>query len=76
MLIFAFSVMSLVMSTAAVALVAEFKLPSTTEEWVYSVLVGIFGLFGQCLLAVALRRVQFQTFLHSIKGFHGLFIKF
>ena len=55
MLIFAFSVMSLVMSTAAVALVAEFKLPSTTEEWVYSVLVGIFGLFGQCLLAVALR---------------------
>lgn len=54
-LIFAFSVMSALMSAAVVGCVAEFKLPRDTEEWVYAVMVGVFGLFGQSLLAVALR---------------------
>ena len=34
---------------------AKFLLPNSMEEWVYSVLVGVFGILGQSLLAVALR---------------------
>jgi drug/metabolite transporter (DMT)-like permease len=54
-LIFAFSVMSAAVSAAIVPVVAEFTLPKTMEEWAYSLLVGIFGLIGQSLLALALR---------------------
>jgi len=34
------------------------RLPATRQEWIYSLLVGVFGLGGQCLLAVAL---QYET---------------
>ncbi len=54
-LIFAFSVMSAVLSAVAVAATSHFRLPVTTEEWIYSVSVGVFGFLGQSLLAVALR---------------------
>ena len=54
-LIFAFSVMSGIMSAAVVPVFSEYKLPKTNEEWAYAVLVGIFGLLGQSLLAVALK---------------------
>uniref|UniRef100_A0A0K2T8K4 EamA domain-containing protein n=2 Tax=Lepeophtheirus salmonis TaxID=72036 RepID=A0A0K2T8K4_LEPSM len=54
-LIFAFSVMSCVMSSCIVPLVGSFVLPETIEEWVYAVLVGVFGLLGQSLLALALK---------------------
>ncbi len=56
-LIFAFSVMSAGLSAVIVSLTpgAKFLLPNTMEEWVYSVLVGVFGILGQSLLAVALR---------------------
>ena len=54
-LIFAFSVMSGIMSAAVVPVFSEYKLPKTNEEWAYAVLVGVFGLLGQSLLAVALK---------------------
>ena len=54
-LIFAFSVTSAVVSAVIVAVVDEFELPLTLEEWVYAIMVGVFGLLGQCLLAIALR---------------------
>eukprot|EP00095_Tigriopus_kingsejongensis_P009182 snap_masked-scaffold145_size311916-processed-gene-2.8 protein:Tk09182 transcript:snap_masked-scaffold145_size311916-processed-gene-2.8-mRNA-1 annotation:"transmembrane protein " len=54
-LIFAFSVMSVIVSSIVVATTAEFTLPETSEEWAYAVLVGVFGFLGQSLLAVALR---------------------
>ena len=56
-LIFAFSVMSAALSATIVAVTpgAKFLLPATLEEWVYAVLVGVFGILGQSLLAVALR---------------------
>lgn len=54
-LIFAFSLMSAAMSAVMVSAVASFKLPKTPEEWIWSVMVGVFGLCGQSLLAVALR---------------------
>ena len=89
-LIFAFSVMSAIVSASIVPLVAEYRLPNTAEGWVsaywllvlvcmlnhilimdggffnniyimlvlfqvYALLVGVFGLLGQCLLAVALK---------------------
>ena len=54
-LIFAFSAMSAILSACMVPLVASFKLPNSLEEWVYAVLVGVFGLIGQSLLALALR---------------------
>ena len=57
-LIFAFSVMSAVMSAAIVGSLATFRIPDSAEEWTYSVLVGVFGLFGQALLAMALRLVS------------------
>ncbi len=56
-LIFAFSVSSAAISALAVALTSEFRLPGSAQEWVWAVLVGVFGLCGQCLLAVALRLV-------------------
>ncbi len=56
-LIFAFSVSSAAISALAVALTSEFRLPGSPQEWVWAVLVGVFGLCGQCLLAVALRLV-------------------
>ena len=56
-LIFAFSVMSAIMSAAMIPIFSEYKLPQTTEEWTYALFVGIFGLLGQSLLAVALKYV-------------------
>jgi len=49
--------MSASLSAVIVALTpgAEFLLPGTLEEWVYALLVGIFGILGQALLAMALR---------------------
>ena len=34
---------------------SRFLLPGSLEEWVYAVLVGIFGILGQSLLALALK---------------------
>ena len=56
-LIFAFSVMSGLMSAILVPLISTYKLPRTSEEWAYAFLVGIFGLLGQSLLALALKFV-------------------
>ena len=52
-LIFAFSVMSAIVSACVVAGTSEFRLPKTGEDWAYAVMVGVFGLLGQSLLAVA-----------------------
>ncbi len=54
-LIFAFSIMSGIMSAAMVPIFSDYKLPKTSEEWAYAVLVGVFGLLGQSLLAIALK---------------------
>eukprot|EP00094_Tigriopus_californicus_P012395 TCALIF_11982-PA protein Name:"Similar to SLC35G1 Solute carrier family 35 member G1 (Homo sapiens)" AED:0.17 eAED:0.17 QI:0/0.66/0.25/0.75/1/1/4/34/446 len=54
-LIFAFSIMSGILSSAVVALTAEFNVPRTSEEWTFAVLVGVFGVLGQSLLAIALK---------------------
>ena len=54
-LIFAFSVMSAIMSAAMIPIFSEYKLPKTMEEWIYALFVGLFGLLGQSLLAIALK---------------------
>lgn len=54
-LIFAFSIMSGILSSVIVALTAEFNVPQTSEEWTFAILVGVFGVLGQSLLAIALK---------------------
>ena len=54
-LIFAFSIMSAIMSAAMIPIFSEYKLPKTSEEWAYAIFVGIFGILGQSLLAIALK---------------------
>ena len=43
------------MSAAMIPIFSEYKLPNTMEEWIYALFVGLFGLLGQSLLAIALK---------------------
>ena len=47
--------MSAIMSAAMIPIFSEYKLPKTMEEWIYALFVGLFGLLGQSLLAIALK---------------------
>jgi len=53
-IIFAFSVTTVVVS-GIITFADDFKLPYTPMAWLYIPLVGIFGMLGQCLQAIALR---------------------
>jgi len=53
--VFQFSFWSLVISSIILALSGEWEIPdNTTQEWVLCVLVAIFGVSGQILVAIAL----------------------
>ncbi|CAG7828486.1 unnamed protein product [Allacma fusca] len=53
--VFQFSVWSLIISAAILFAIGELTVPSESiHDWILIFLVGIFGLSGQCLVAVAL----------------------
>ena len=54
-IVFAESVIPVVLSALAVPLVSTYEIPNTSEEWICAFLVGILQFLGQCTMILPLR---------------------